>query len=184
MAISICSCNTNKLSTMLFNMRGQEIVFDDLVPNLYGRNLSSGNVRFPEKFSRLIVYYDSTECQSCRINKLYEWENVIKKENTSNGKFEVMFVFSPNSNQSPLLKRTLATTKFSHVVWLDEKNVFLRNNSFIPRDIRFHVFLLDKNNKIIFVGSPLDSKEMCAIFNETLDNLLLNNGEYISEQKS
>lgn len=172
------SCNINKISSALYDMKEKKVCFKDLEPILLGKELSTGSINLSSKDARLVVYFDSTSCQSCRVNKLYEWNNIIEIESESRGEFEIIFIFSPSISQKALLKRSLAVSKFAHVVWFDYNNYFFKNNTFIPKDNRFHVFLLDKNNKIVFVGNPLYGEKIAKLFNQVLENLIENDGEY------
>lgn len=173
--ILVASCNINKVSSSLYNMQGNQVCFDGLTPSLFGKDLTDGRYKIPSKNARLVVYFDSTVCQSCRLNKLYEWEPILNLEQKMN--FEVMFIFSPTKSQSKLIYRSLATNKFPHVVWFDRNNEFKTNNGFIPKDTRFHTFLLNKQNEIVFVGDPLYNNKLNNLFEKVLDNLMLNEGK-------
>lgn len=39
----------------------------------------------------------------------------------------------------------------------------------IPKDSKFHTFLLNKQNKIVYVGNPLASDKAWALFTEILE---------------
>lgn len=173
--IFVASCNINKISSSLYDMQGNQICFDGLTPSLFGKDLTSGRYEISSKNARLVVYFDSTVCQSCRLNKLYEWDPILNLEHKLD--FEVMFIFSPTKSQSKLIYRSLATNKFPHVVWFDTNNEFRTNNGFIPKDTRFHTFLLNKQNEIVSVGEPLYNNKLNALFNKVLDNLMLNEGK-------
>lgn len=41
----------------------------------------------------------------------------------------------------------------------------------------FTLFLLNKQNEIVFVGEPLYNNKLNALFNKVLDNLMLNEGK-------
>ena len=43
---------------------------------------------------------------------------------------------------------------------IDDKNIFSKINPCIPSEEQFHVFLLDKDNRIILVGNPLKSNKI------------------------
>ena len=156
-------------------MQGNQVCFDGLTPSLFGKNLADSRYEIPSKNARLVVYFDSTVCQSCRLNKLYEWEPILNLEQKVD--FEVMFIFSPTKSQSKLIYRSLATNKFPHVVWFDTNNKFRVHNGFIPKDTRFHTFLLNKQNEIVFVGDPLYNNELNNLFKKVLYNLMLNEGK-------
>ena len=170
------SCGIN-ISDELKNMLDKEINYDKLIPNMYGHDILNGNIKPVKKDARLIVYYDSTICQSCRLNKIGEWDNILELQDSFEGKFEVMFIFSPTETECPYVKRYLATRKFPYLVWFDKNNSFLDRNS-IPSDNRFHVFLVNENNKVVFVGDPLYNVKLYHLFFDTLSKLISEQGEY------
>lgn len=43
---------------------------------------------------------------------------------------------------------------------MDAKNIFLNLIACIPSEEQFHVFLLDKDNRIVLVGNPLKSNKI------------------------
>ena len=47
-------------------------------------------------------------------------------------------------------------SELNHPIYIDSTNVFEKKNTHIPlNDSKFQVFLLDKNNNVLFVGNPL-----------------------------
>jgi hypothetical protein len=55
------------------------------------------------------------------------------------------------------------------IAYIDINKDFIRKNSFIPKDSKFHTFLLNKQNKIVYVGNPLASDKAWALFTEILE---------------
>ena len=56
-------------------------------------------------------------------------------------------------------------------VWLDRDNDFIKMNPFVPRDKKFHVFLLNKENKIELIGSPIGNKKLDKLYRKVIKNL-------------
>ena len=53
--------------------------------------------------------------------------------------------------------------------FIDENGAFLKNNTVIPQDSRFHVFLLNSENKIILVGNPLNNETIWDMYKELIE---------------
>ena len=49
-------------------------------------------------------------------------------------------------------------------IYIDNGNLFRKNNRNIPFDERMHTFLLDENNKVILVGSPLKKNRTYNVY--------------------
>ena len=113
----------------------------------------------------LIYYYDGNECTSCNIANLNNIINIYQSPNLS-----IIPIFSINDdehylNLTPLLNNNYIKT----ISYIDINKDFIRKNSFIPKDSKFHTFLLNKQNKIVYVGNPLASDKAWALFTEILE---------------
>lgn len=162
----------------IINMTGKQVVFaPTLLPTILGRDTTI-NVR-DTVWARLIVYYDSTACQTCRVNTLYEWKDIISLEKKTSGKFEMMMVFAPSARDVKNLLRALARSRFLHPVYLDIGQKMLTANPYIPPHQAFHTFLVDGNNSIILVGDPIVNPKLYPLFTKTLENLLRNQGRFV-----
>lgn len=178
MLLIFTSCNYTGIKSTLTQMSGKVVILDSLTPIFLGKEMS-GKIKIEPKYARLVVYYDSTYCQSCRINRLDEWNGIISLEKKYDYNFDVMFIFSPVSDQHNSLRRSFATNRFNHIVWFDKDGFLMKLNQFIPNDNRFHIFLLDKNNKIVLVGDPLSNHGIMSLFEAMIDNMIEHKGEYI-----
>jgi len=113
---------------------------------------------------KLIIYIDSTECMSCRIKRLYDWNRLIKLDSRYNGRMKYYFVFCPPKGQVKQTLRSIKLGALKYPIIVDETNKFIKDNPQIPSDIRLHTFLLDKENKVILAGDPLRNKKLRKIF--------------------
>ena len=117
----------------------------------------------------MVIYYDKAECGSCRISKLNMLDTLYNLSETSD-KFNMLVVFSPNEEEFNEILSLLKDKQYPYPVTLDISGDFLRLNSFIPEDSRFHCFLTNSNRKPVFVGNPLYSTELWNLFIKTLNH--------------
>jgi len=68
-------------------------------------------------------------------------------------------------------------------MYIDDRHLFPAANPGIPTDIRFHVFLLDKNNRVTLIGSPLHNESLWNLYKQTIDTLLANGGVMPDEKQ-
>ena len=108
---------------------------------------------------RMIALFDTTFCAYCHIPDMDIWNEIISYSKATQGKFEPVFIFSPRQEEIVHLKQTLKQSMLEWPLFIDEKGDFLKNNSFIPEDERFHAFLLNSENKIILVGKPTNNND-------------------------
>lgn len=176
--ISACYNHRENTSEVIRKMVGSKVEMPDLVSTYLGRDTSF--TRGNESIVKLVVYFDSTACQTCRVNTLYEWKEIINLEKMTSGQFELILIFSPSQSDISNLRRALMRSRFLHPVYFDLEHSMLEKNNFIGRNQIFHTFLLDKNNRIVLVGDPVANYErMNTIFLETVKNIVTHNGIYI-----
>lgn len=122
----------------------------------------------------LIVYYAPENCVSCKIKSLYRWDELLLIAD-SLPDFNISFIFQTNALQNHDIK------SLDYPIILDSVVDFIGLNPAIPADSRYHTFLLDRDNRVVLVGNPLASDTMWSLFRKTLDNMLANDGVYVSE---
>ena len=98
---------------------------------------------------RFISYLDSISCTRCQLYKMGMWsrlENITKKANV-----QYIFILSPPKENIQSIKDEYINTKQNHLLYLDTLGLLERNNPIIKKSVLFHSFLLDENNKVVFV---------------------------------
>ena len=162
-----CACHGNKrpqTENVLSQFMGREIQFNGLIPfNLpEGVTLSS----LLENYSNIIVFYvDSSSCEDCGMYnalnfKRYELDLKQKQRD------DIQFIYIFNTQDIGALQKRLHDFGFNRHYFVDFENTFLSNNQ-IPRDKRFHTFLL-KDNKVRIVGNPLLNKKVKNLYDKVL----------------
>ena len=116
--------------------------------------------------SKCIVYLDSTDCMSCRIEKLVRYTALYNSGNKS-PVFDFMVLASPKVEEKKHVTYLIQQSA-GFPVYIDSHNRFLQLNPYIPRDSRYHSFLTDRNGKIVFVGDPTSSDGLMELFLEAL----------------
>ena len=165
----LISCqNHSNLQASMEEFVGKELFLpEDL-------RLCADSVDNSEIHNKLIVWFDSTECGSCRMNRLYEWNDdpVVHYAQGLKGKFDVILIFSPKKQDARSLKFTLEGYDVSFPVIIDENGDFLRLNPHLPEDKRLHSFLLDKDNKVVLVGNPLGNEKLWELYKDQIRQLI------------
>lgn len=173
--LMLFSCNhfhnskDTEVANIIKSMVGKNVSIPELTSTYLGRD--SSFPRNDSTFAKLIVYYDSSACQTCRVNTLYEWKDIIAIENKYRGMFKLMIIFAPAQEDITNLRRALARSRFIHPVYFDYNGRLLKDNEFIHHHQAFHTFLLDKNNNIVLVGDPVANPAMYPLLIKTLSIL-------------
>lgn len=128
------------------------------------------------KSARLIVYVDSLECSSCRVGRMYEYNEIISFRDTIGEQYLPIFIFSSPKHIVEELLYQIKISYFDYPILLDEKGLFPAANPHIPADSRFHTFLLDKTGKVVLVGDPVNNPNLWELYKTTINQLIDNGG--------
>ncbi len=116
---------------------------------------------------KMIVFTDSSECSSCAIKSLNQWNKLLYMEDK--GKVKFYFVFSLIKGNAQEIHYAYRISGLNHPIYVDTCNAFLRANPHIPSNPLFHSFLLDENDSVILVGNPVRNKKIEELFFKILE---------------
>lgn len=157
-------CNVNnkpsKVAATLEGMIGEEVILplDSFLCYQGLKEKETVNRHLSEY--KLVVYMDLISCMSCGLKTMHEWDVYVELSDSLEGVFDILFIVSPKHNELGLVKIKVLSENFKYPVFIDDKNIFSKINPCIPSEEQFHVFLLDKDNRIILVGNPLKSNKI------------------------
>ncbi len=110
----------------------------------------------------LVVYHDGLDCSSCQISHLYNWYGLYKE--SGKGQFDIITIFSPSEEEFLEVLQQLEILNFPYPVYIDHENNFRCCNRSLPKDRRFHCFLINTKRKPVFIGNPLGSDNLNNLF--------------------
>ncbi|MCL2074080.1 MAG: hypothetical protein FWH18_09170 [Marinilabiliaceae bacterium] len=108
-----------------------------------------------DKPYKIFTYIDSIGCTACNMN-LYGWKGIIQL--CKQEQFDVGFIFAVHSSNYNSFDADIVMYSFDYPIIYDYNNDFDKLNNFPPAPYR--TFLLDKDNKVLLVGSPIGNIEM------------------------
>ena len=156
------SCKNNpqkEIAKVVTEWQNREIIFPKgLVFTLHGRDTTDYTI--PPASHKILVYVDSIGCTSCKL-QLHKWKEFIKEvDSMTHGTVPVIFVFHSKDLReiSYLLKRD----GIDIPICIDMEDKLNAVNRF-PTHQQFQTFLLDDENKVVFIGNPVHNlrvKEM------------------------
>lgn len=175
------ACKGKTVKSELKAILGQEVQIPD---NL--RCVINGQDSLMTNFGRadikIVVYYDSVGCTPCHIKGLSKWYQMINTSVAStSSNLDLYFIFTPPKSEMEKMVLLSKATCPDYPVFFDEESSFLKLNPALPNNRLYHTFLLDKNNRIVLVGSPFISDSFEKLYDDTLDNLFTHDGVYIEK---
>lgn len=125
------------------------------------------NAQFPQRNISAeyiwVDYVDSLECTDCAIKKFAKWRELMNSECAR--RLDFLFILSPNRHHlKSVLVKLQTDTLLNNYIYVDTCNVFIRQNSHIPKERYLHTFLLDRQGKVILVGNPNANIRVDSLF--------------------
>jgi hypothetical protein len=110
--------------------------------------------RIPESEYKVLVYVDSAGCTSCKL-QLPKWKELMVYMDSVTGK-TIPFLFFIHSNNYWEMRYLLKQDDFNIPICIDTNDELNKLNRFLPYT-DFQTFLLDKDNKVIVAGNPVQN---------------------------
>ena len=123
---------------------------------------------------RLIIYFAATRCNLCTLRSLEQWNQEIRTSQISTNR--ILFIFHTTPIHKKSICSLLKASRFSYPILIDTVGTFERANPHLPSDPLFHTFLLDRDNRVVLVGSPIGNPKMWELYKSTIARLVENGG--------
>ena len=174
----VASCGESekeRLSRLVSEWEGKEILFPTHSTfTIQGKD--TVDFDFKGAAYTIVTYIDSVGCTSCKL-QLHRWKELVKEvDSLTNGDVPFLFYFHPKDIKE--LRYLTRRDAFAYPVCFDEKDDFNRLNRF-PSEMMFQTFLLDKENRVIALGNPIQNPKVKELYL----NLIKGMGESTSKER-
>ena len=139
-------------ATIKFKTLGQDTLCSDLWNKPY----------------KIFTYVDSIGCASCQLGVL-EWKGIIQLCHQQ--QMDVGFIFVVHASNFNRFEADIRIQGFDYPIIYDYHNEFDKLNHF-PAD-PYRTFLLDKDNNIQLIGSPVNNPQMWELYIKIITQLSL-----------
>lgn len=110
---------------------------------------------------KILTYIDSTGCTSCKL-RLSEWKKLMAViDSIQPHSVQFLFFLCPQNGME--IYQTLRVERFNYPICIDEKDSLNKLNHF-PSDMAFQTFLLDKNNRVLAIGNPVQNLKVRELY--------------------
>lgn len=124
--------------------------------------------------AKLVVYYNFQGCSSCKLKELIYWNDYLEELDSIAPQIQPVFIMN-TGNKEVKTKTDLIVYQFKHPVLFDKIGEFEAVN-LLPKDPILHTFLLDKYNKVVLIGSPINNPKMWDLYKSAIQKLIDNGG--------
>lgn len=170
----IVSCKKNtpneKIAEELKSFYGQTITFPDELKNISDESPDFKDYACPKSY-KIIAYIDSADCTPCTLQSFALWKNFTEKLEQSDAELIIILKSGPN----PEIQETFNFYDMHFPAFINPKGDFKIENH-LPTSTLLHTFLLDKNDQVAFVGSPIQNENSWQLFQKVISQLNTHNG--------
>lgn len=121
---------------------------------------------------KYVHYVDSASCSTCYLNKIVNEEQLFRLEKLSNNEFYNIFIVTPDSRAKKILVEDFRHKSIPQTIFVDSANIFTEVNPNIPSESMCHTFLLDEDNNVILVGTPLGNEKIGDMLQDVVEKKL------------
>lgn len=157
---SCSESDKERLSRLVKEWEGKEILFPaHSTFTIQGKDtvdFEFGNAEY-----KVVTYIDSVGCTSCKL-QLSRWKEFMAEvDSLTHGNVPFLFYFHPKDMKE--LRYITRREAFVYPVCFDGKDDFNRLNNF-PSEMMFQTFLLDKENRVIAIGNPVQNPKVKELY--------------------
>ena len=117
-----------------------------------------------KKEFKILTVRDTNICTEC-ILKLYDWGKLIREIDTISQ--NTSFLFVVHAKDYDIVNSWIKKNKFSYPIFYDYTNKMNILNKF-PKNPQYQTFLLDKDNKILLIGSPIGNHHIWNLYKQII----------------
>lgn len=123
---------------------------------------------------KIVIWYDSTECGSCKIKNLPAFKHFESYCQDLKYDLDLVFLFSPSRQnvRQTLEEASISTKLHDYPIYIDTANQFYKLNPHIPANKLMHSFLLDSESKVVLVGNPIQNQAMFDLYKKTIEEMM------------
>lgn len=157
------SCTDNRsasVAEIVSYWEGRKILFpENSVFTIQGRD--TVDFQFMNAPYKILTYVDSAGCMSCKLH-LSLWNKIIEEvDSLSDDKVPILFyIHAPNRAELEIIT---FRESFTYPICYDDKD-WLNNHNNFPTDMNLQTFLLDRNNKVIALGNPVNNPRIRSLY--------------------
>ncbi|MDR1340067.1 MAG: hypothetical protein LBK58_08465 [Prevotellaceae bacterium] len=113
---------------------------------------------------KILTYVDSIGCTGCQLG-LPQWKQFIDLSVIE--QLDIGFIFIVHSVDYEIFELMLQESDFHYPIIYDRNNDFDKLNHFSKSAYR--TFLIDKDNKVLLLGSPVYNPELIKLYKKTIN---------------
>lgn len=152
----------NQLSELVKERIGASVIFPSAIVKA-GTDSSLMTINQTEEYKYKLVVYTDGDCGQC-ISELYKWTEFINdNREVFKSVREIFIIYSENFQRFEYITEK---AEIKLPFYYDSTNLYITQNEIYENMLQ--TLILDKNNKIVIVGSPIENAAMRELYRKVL----------------
>lgn len=170
--ITCQSCKNYRMKRDMERFYNQTVLLPPSMQCLEGEKIQ--HLDLQDSRSKIVIWYDSTECGSCKIKNLPAFKHFESYCQDLKYDLDLVFLFSPSRQnvRQTLEEASISTKLHDYPIYIDTANQFYKLNPHIPANKLMHSFLLDSEGKVVLVGNPIQNQAMFDLYKKTIEEMM------------
>ena len=165
-----CGCSRQARDKRIVErLIGREIILPESLNVINADQIKNTELLSSEGKIKVLFYIGQEECSACRVSDIHFADTLFKilppKE------LIPLVIVNPDDDGREETLQKLHDGWFEFPIYDDSNSAFMELNPTVPKDSRFHSFLLDEYDKVILVGNPARSPQILDLYMEMLSGL-------------
>lgn len=165
------SCKKNpqkEIAIIVQEWQNKEVLFPEkMIFTKHGKDTLEYEI--PPSSHKILMYVDSVGCTSCKL-QLHKWKEFIQEvDSLTYGTVPVIFVFHPKDTDVREITYLLKRDGIDIPVCIDLQDELNTLNNF-PVHQQFQTFLLNDENKVLFIGNPVHNLRIKEMYLSEISN--------------
>lgn len=127
-----------------------------------------------DKPIRIVTYIDNEACAECALKPLIVFDTIVSRVSKSADSIEVVAIM--HGINIAIYQTELQNLNVNSVICVDSSHTFLKRNKLDKTLYRNRTFIIDANNRIVFVGDPVFNPLLQKSYEKILGLLVKHNG--------
>lgn len=167
--VLLCGCNEMATKRIIAKMTLSEVVIPQSFELLNEEFIADSSWLDLKGKYKLVISIPQNQCSSCRISAHQMIDSLLVY--SSDILAPMVILAGIDENSLAIANATIERYKLEYPIYLDASGELLNLNPVIPRDEKYHSFLLGPDNRIILVGDPSTDYNVMKLYQRVLADI-------------
>ena len=161
----LASCESYKTKYNLNKLTSQPVTIpDSLIKIINCSDTNNWRNNYSDIEYKFIHFLDSSTCIPCEFGYFDKWDNILSTDSITSGKIKFYFIINPSNEYKDNICRHYQISNIKYPIFIDYHSYLEKINNHIPKSKKYHSFLLNEFDQVVYVGNPTQDSALYSLF--------------------